>query len=151
MGRTMHEAMKIGELSRATGVQVETVRYYEKCGLLQAPARLANGYRAYRREHLERLAFVRHCRALDMPLAEIKRLLEFASASSDAQGGIDALVDEQLQRVRARVKSLKALERQLVNLRAHCDADHRSHPCGILQELVSAAKAEANLAPGNRA
>jgi len=52
--------MKIGELSQATGVDVETIRYYEKSGLLPAPARLANRYREYVASHLERLAFVRH-------------------------------------------------------------------------------------------
>ena len=69
--------MKIGELSQATGVDVETIRYYEKSGLLPAPARQANGYREYGTSHLERLAFVRHCRALDLPLAEVQRLLAF--------------------------------------------------------------------------
>ena len=147
----MQNTMKIGALSQATGVNIEAVRYYEKCGLLQAPARAANGYRAYRREHLERLAFIRQCRSLDMPLAAIKRLLALADASMEHQHGIEALLDEQLQRVRARMQSLKALERQLGALRAHCDADHHSHPCGILKELVAAAKSEAKLASARAA
>lgn len=147
----MQNTMKIGELSQAIGVNAQAVRYYEKCGLLQAPARAANGYRTYRREHLERLAFIRLCRSLDMPLAAVKRLLGLADASMDQQHGIDALVDEQLRRVRARMQSLKALERQLAALRAHCDADHHSHPCGILKELVASAKVEARLASARAA
>ncbi len=134
--------MKISELSRATGVDVETIRFYEKEGLLPAPAREANGYRAYTAAHLERLAFVRHCRALDMPLADVRGLLR----AMDGEGGgdeVDALVDAQLRRVRARLKSLRALERQLAKLRAQCDADHAHHACGILQELVAAAHGEA--------
>src|SRR5574337_680669 len=76
--------MRIAELGRATGVDIETIRYYEKAGLLPTPARTANGYRDYGPTHLERLAFVRHCRALDMPLAEVKRLLDFiAHPASD--------------------------------------------------------------------
>ena len=59
--------MQIKELARATGVDVETIRYYEKQGLLPEPARRDNGYRDYAAEHLERLSFIRHCRALDMP------------------------------------------------------------------------------------
>ena len=55
--------MKISDLGRATGVDVETIRYYEKAGLLPPPAREANGYRSYGDAHLQRLAFVRHCRA----------------------------------------------------------------------------------------
>jgi len=135
--------MKISELSRATGVDVETIRYYEKAELLPAPARAGNGYRTYGREHLERLAFVRHCRALDMPLADVKRLLDFVGGANDASGDIDALVRAQLLRVRARLKSLRALERQLSALRDTCDADHATHECGILHELVAAAHGEA--------
>jgi Cd(II)/Pb(II)-responsive transcriptional regulator len=135
--------MKISDLSRATGVDVETIRYYEKSGLLAPPAREANGYRSYGRAQLEQLAFVRHCRALDMPIADIKRLLGHAAGASDSHGQIDALIEEHLLRVRARLQSLQALERQLVALRASCDADHAAHPCGILQELVAAAHGEA--------
>ena len=105
--------MKIGELSQATGVDVETIRYYEKSGLLPAPARLANGYREYGASHLERLAFVRHCRALDLPLAEVQRLLDFVDQPGGDCGDINQLIDGQLARVRARLTSLQALERQL--------------------------------------
>lgn len=135
--------MKISDLSRATGVDVETIRYYEKAGLLPAPAREANGYRSYAQAHLERLAFVRHCRALDIPLGDVKRLLDFVGGARDERGDIDALVQAQLQRVRARLKSLRALERQLAALRDSCDADHARHECGILNELVAAAHGEA--------
>ena len=135
--------MKIGELSQATGVDVETIRYYENTGLLPAPARLANGYRAYGTSHLERLAFVRHCRALDLPLAEVQRLLNFVDQPGGDCGDIDLLIDGQLARVRARLTSLQALERQLSALRARCDSRHEVHACGILEELVSAAHGEA--------
>jgi DNA-binding transcriptional MerR regulator len=135
--------MKISDLSRATGVDVETIRYYEKSGLLPAPPREANGYRHYGPDQLERLAFVRHCRALDMPLADVKSLLDFAQGEPDTGGDIEALVEAQLKRVRARLKSLRALERQLAQLRDRCDANHAAHECGILHELVSAAHGEA--------
>lgn len=135
--------MKIGELSVSTGVDAETIRYYEKAGLLDPPARLANGYRSYGQPQLEQLAFVRHCRALDIPLADIKRLLVFADGPGSDCGDIDQLVDAQLLRVRARLESLRALERQLVALRAQCDSSHHSQGCGILAELVAAAHGEA--------
>ena len=135
--------MKIGELSQATGVDVETIRYYEKSGLLPAPARQANGYREYGTSHLERLAFVRHCRALDLPLAEVQRLLDFVDQPGGDCGYINQLIDGQLARVRARLTSLQALERQLAALRARCDSRHEAHACGILEELVSAAHGEA--------
>lgn len=135
--------MRIGELAAATGVDVETIRYYEREGLLQPPTRGANGYRAYGKSHLERLAFVRHCRALDIPLAEVRRLLEFVEHPAKDCGDIDHLIDGQLARVRARLKSMRALERQLAQLRERCDAGHASGECGILHELVAAAHGEA--------
>lgn len=135
--------MRIGELSRAVGVDVETVRYYEKAGLLPAPARQANGYRVYGSPHLERLAFIRHCRALDIPLADIRRLLEFLASPDADCGDIDHLIDSQLLRVRARLSSLKALERQLEALRCQCGERDTAQKCGILNELVAAAQGEA--------
>lgn len=135
--------MRIGELAKATGVDVETIRYYEKAGLLPAPAREGNGYRAYGVEHLERLAFVRHCRALDMPLDAVRRLLDFVARPEADCGDINELIDDQLGRVRARIDSLRALERQLSALRAQCGEPHAARECGILQELVAAAHGEA--------
>jgi len=135
--------MRISELGRATGVEIETIRYYEKIGLLPAPERLANGYRAYGHTHLERLAFIRHCRALDMSLAEVKRLLDFVSNPESDCGDVNRLIDEQRARVHARLKSLRALERQLTALRSRCESGHTAGDCGILQELVAAAHGEA--------
>lgn len=135
--------MRIGELATTTGVDVETIRYYEREGLLQPPARQPNGYRAYGKDQLERLAFIRHCRALDIPLAEVRRLIAFVERPQQDRGGIDHLIDEHLARVRARLKSMRALERQLSKLREQCDSDHAAHECGILHELVAAAHGEA--------
>lgn len=136
--------MRIGDLSKSTGVDVETIRFYEKSGLLPPPARSGNGYRDYAQDHLERLAFIRHCRALDMSLADVGLLLG-SLGSRDPQEllRVDRLVDEQLAKVRARLASMRALEAQLVALQARCDLDHGAHGCGILQELVAAAHGEA--------
>mgnify|MGYP001431441333 CR=1 FL=1 len=136
-------AMRIGQLADATGVDTETIRYYERIGILPPPARSANGYRAYGPAQLERLAFVRHCRSLDMPLEEIRRLLAFVDRPEADPAGIDRLIDEQLERVRMRLASLQALERQLARLRERCAGDHTGGECGILHELVAAAHDEA--------
>lgn len=135
--------MRIKALSDATGVDIETIRFYEKQGLLPKPARTANGYREYQAVHLERLAFVRHCRALDMPLADVRRLLMLVNAPAGDCTDVDALVKAQLTRVRARLKSMRALERQLVQLGAQCSGQHDGGECGILHELVAAAHGEA--------
>jgi len=135
--------MRIGELADATGVDVETVRFYEKSGLLPPPAREPNGYRSYGKTHLERLAFIRHCRALDMPLPEVTRLLVFLDRPASDCGDINVLIDEQIARVRARMKSMQALEKQLTSLRRQCDEPRATHECGILHDLVAAAHGEA--------
>ncbi len=135
--------MQIKALSTATGTDVETIRYYEREGLLPAPARQSNGYRDYGQSHLERLAFIRHCRALDMPLASVRQLLAALDAPESTCTDTDALVEQQLVKVRARLKSLRALEKQLLQLRAACDGKHGPGGCGILHELVAAAHGEA--------
>lgn len=134
--------MRIGELAQSTGVEVDTIRYYEKAGLLPPPPRQGNGYREYGERHIERLAFIRHCRALDMPLADIKRLLDFVAHPEADCGDINRLIDEQLERVRERLSSMQALEKQLVALRAQCGENHTAQECGILQELVAASHDE---------
>ena len=123
--------MKIGELSHATGVDTDTIRFYERTGVLPPPARQTNGYRVYGTEHIDGLSFVRHCRALDIPLADVRRLLNFTSRPDEDCADINRLVDEQIARVRARLTSLKALERQLTTLRARCSAGHQAKECGI--------------------
>lgn len=136
--------MRIGELSQATGVDIETIRFYEKSGLLPSPAREANGYRDYGQPQLERLAFIRHCRALDMSLADVSLLLAALNEGAPERlAAVDGLVDAQLAKVRARLASMKALEKQLAALRARCDSDHAHHGCGVLEELVAAAHGEA--------
>ena len=128
------------DLVHKTGLSADTIRFYEKQGLLPAPAREVNGYREYTPAHLERLAFVRHCRALDMPLADIARLLSLVNAPLAECSDVNLLVDAQLARVRARLKSMRALEKQLVQLRAQCSGKHEGDECGILHELVAAAQ-----------
>ncbi len=137
--------MRISELSRTTHVSVETIRYYEKKGLLAAPCRTSNGYRAYTSVHLEQLSFIRHCRMLDIALVEIKRLLDIEESNVKKDCDyINQLIDKHLVRVRERLNSMYELEKQLSVLRACCEKEHIvSGKCGILRELVSAFRGEA--------
>lgn len=140
--------MRIGELAAATGVEPETIRYYEREALLAPPHRQANGYRDYGKQQLERLAFIRHCRALDIPLADIRQLINFLDQPDGDCGDIDRLIHAQLVRVRARLQSMRALEQQLTELRKRCDSRHAMTECGILHELVAAAHGEACICHG---
>jgi Cd(II)/Pb(II)-responsive transcriptional regulator len=135
--------MQIKQLASATGVDIETIRFYEKQGLLPEPARKENGYRDYDTTHLERLSFIRHCRALEMPLSQVAVLLGFVDQPGVGCGDVNLLVDQQLAKVRARLESMQALEKQLLQLRARCIDGRGTHACGILTELVAAAQGEA--------
>jgi Cd(II)/Pb(II)-responsive transcriptional regulator len=135
--------VRIKEVSEATGVGIEAIRFYEREKLLPLPARSDNGYRDYGPEHVQRLSFIRHCRSLDIALADIGQLLDFMDDPTGHCEDVNQLIDAQLERVRVRLKSLKALERQLVQLRSQCAAREAGQGCAILQELVSAAYNEA--------
>ncbi len=139
----MQHQLKIGELAKRTDCLVETIRYYEREGLLSPPARSAGNFRLYGNAHMERLHFIRHCRALDMPLADVKRLLDFVAHPEADCRDIDQLIEEQLARVRERLKSMRILEKQLTTLRNQCATSYTASECGILQELVAAAHGEA--------
>ncbi|RRV09316.1 Cd(II)/Pb(II)-responsive transcriptional regulator [Pseudomonas sp. v388] len=126
--------MKIGELARLTDAQVETIRYYEREGLLPAPARTEGNYRTYTQAHVERLSFIRNCRSLDMTLEEIRSLLHLRDSPQDQCESVNALIDEHIEHVNARVASLQALQQQLLDLRRRC-GDGTADQCGILERL----------------
>ncbi|MDN3521609.1 Cd(II)/Pb(II)-responsive transcriptional regulator [Halomonas ramblicola] len=128
--------MKIGELARRTGCPVETIRYYEREGLLPEPARSAANYRLYGEPHAERLAFIRHCRALDMTLGEIRALLDCHDHPQRPCQEADALIDEHLRHVETRIAQLQALKGALISLRARCNGESAAGDCGILNELA---------------
>lgn len=140
--------MKIGALADATGTPVETIRYYEREGLLPPPARAENNYRQYRPAHVERLAFIRQCRHLDMTLDEIRALIQLREAPAPDCGEINTLLDEHIGHVAQRIRELRALEKDLKALRARCTSPHAVADCGILDGLDRAAAASP--APGPR-
>ena len=143
--------MKIGELAAATGTQVETIRFYEKAGLLPAPARTEANYRAYTASHADRLAFIRHCRCLDMTLDEIRVLLRFRDAPDGSCGEVDALLDAHIGHVVARVRELKSLEKELRRLRSQCaPGQHAGGDCGILEGLEAGAQQHDHAGGGQR-
>lgn len=127
--------MKIGELARMTGTQVETIRYYEREGLMAAPARTEGNFRIYADAHAKRLSFIRHCRSLDMTLNEIRELLRFKDAPTENCGDVNMLLDAHIGQVAARIRELRALEKQLKSLRERCREARDAARCGILKEL----------------
>ncbi len=131
----MKKTIKIGELARRAEVPVETIRYYEREGLLHKPIRSEGNYRLYTEVHRDRLSFIRHCRALDMTLDEIRKLLRVKDAPEDPCKEIDALLDAHIGHVIERIAELQRLKTQLKTLRAQCGSPRMSKDCGILTGL----------------
>lgn len=130
--------LKIGELAERTGCLVETVRYYERQGLLPAPSRSERNYRLYGDAHVERLQFIRHCRSLDMTLDEIRILLSFRDAPEENCSEVNMLLDKHIGHVADRIEELKFLQHQLQELRKMCLTSQAAKDCGILQGLANA-------------
>lgn len=128
--------MRIGDLGRRLDVAVETIRYYEREGLLPAPERTTSNYRIYRQSQAERLRFIVNCRSLDMTLDEIRQLLVFHDQPLRDCGEVAYLLDAHIGHVSQRITELNRLERQLRTLRKACERNRPSGSCGILRSLV---------------
>jgi len=131
----MRQHLKIGELANRSGCIVETVRFYEKEGLLPAPTRTAGNYRIYTEVHVERLSFIRHCRSLDMTLGEIRSLLTFQDAPESNCGEVNQVLDKHITHVAQRIVDLQGLQKQLKELRSLCTITKATKDCKILQGL----------------
>ncbi|AVL71875.1 HTH-type transcriptional regulator ZntR [Oligella urethralis] len=128
--------MKIGELSKLANCPVETIRYYEREGLLpEAPRNLHNNYREYQQKHLERLIFIRRCRTLEMSQDEIRKLLVARVEPNASCASVNALIDRHLVDVNQRIKELSALAEELAHIRSQCGEARAARDCGILHEL----------------
>jgi MerR family transcriptional regulator, mercuric resistance operon regulatory protein len=112
----------IGILSRRTGTNIETIRYYERAGLLPLPARSAGGYRLYGTTHLKRLNFVRRARALGFSLAEVRKLLRLADQKRRPCAEVRVVAEIHLEDVKAKVADLRRMERVLKETVARCKA-----------------------------
>ena len=144
--------MRIGEVAQATGTSIETIRYYEREGLLPAPARSEGNYRIYEAAHVDRLLFIRHCRRLDMTQDEIRVLLRFKDAPQENCGEVDAVIDHHIEHVAARIAELEALQKHLQDMRAQCQhAQGASADCGLLQELTASSKRGSEVPHGDAA
>src|SRR5580704_19619749 len=133
----MNNSLKIGEVAKRAGCLVETIRYYEREGLLLEPARSEGNYRLYTDIHVKRLQFIRHCRVLDMTLEEIQNLLRFRDAPDENCSEVNALLDEHIEHVSNRIKDLRFLQKDLRRLRSLCERAQAAKDCRILQSLAS--------------
>lgn len=133
--------MKIGELAKRCGCSVQTIRYYEREGLLSSASRSEGNFRLYDKQAKERLMLVKRCRSLDLTLVEVKQLLTLTQEPDSACDEVNQIVDQHIQRVVDRIAELQVLRNQLIGLRGSCAENRTVEQCGIIREL----KAETNV------
>lgn len=127
--------MKIGEFAGRAGVAIDTVRYYEKQGVLPPPVRRASGYRSYAEEDVARLRFVRRAKALGFTLDEIRGLLDLSDRREDDMGGLKAAATAKLADVEARIEELSRIRDGLHTLVDACPGHGALQQCPILHAL----------------
>ena len=126
----MSTLFSIGTLSSATGCKVETIRYYEKIGLMPEPARSEGGQRRYHRNHRERLQFIRHSRELGFTLEDIRELLTM----SEQHGCADDIARRHRDAVQNRISALTALRNELDRMIGECEKGHPGE-CRVIEVL----------------
>lgn len=135
MAEDGEQGLRIGALSRRTGCQVDTIRYYERAGLLPAPARTPSRYRVYTLDHLKRLTFIRRARDLGFTLAEVRTLLTLADRRRRSCADAREIGLQHLHDVRRKIGALKAMERVLREMVARC-ADGTLPDCPLIEALA---------------
>lgn len=129
------DQLPIGALSAATGVNIETIRYYEKIGLIPAPPRTEGRQRVYDVSHLRRLTFIRRGRELGFSLDQVRELLGLVRGRDLTCANIKAMTDAHVADIRRKVRDLKKLERVLAELAAKCTSVDVPD-CPILEALA---------------
>lgn len=129
--------MNIGALATAVGVGRETIRFYERRGLIPDPPRSRAGYREYPSETVRRVRFIRRAQELGFTLSEISELLELRIADASACGQVERNARAKLDQVESKIVDLNRIGGSLRSLVARCEAREPTGECPILEELES--------------
>jgi len=127
--------MKIGEVAGAAGVNVQTVRYYERRGLLTEPPRTPSGYRNYGSEAVDRIRFIQRAQGLGFTLKETEELLELRVDEPERCPAVEARAAEKLEEVQGKIRELRQMESVLRKLLAACRLGSRTTECPILEAI----------------
>lgn len=138
---TTSRALQIGELSRKTGVNIETIRYYERIGVMPKPARTKGGHRAYNDNQLKRLTFIKRSRELGFSLNEIRALLDLVDTGTYTCSEVHGKTIEHLANVKRKIADLRRMEQVLKQTAAECRRGDVPD-CPILNALFDAQKKE---------
>lgn len=129
------ERLGIGHLARATGTKVETIRYYERVGLLPSPPRTAGNYRSYTRDHLGRLSFIRRARDLGFSIEQVNALLGLADQRDRSCEAVDVIARQHLAEVERKLADLAALRHELTALLEQCQHGTVAE-CRVIETLA---------------
>ncbi|QDU38799.1 Mercuric resistance operon regulatory protein [Maioricimonas rarisocia] len=125
----------IGQVARQAGVGVETVRFYERKGLLEKPARRASGYREFDEAVVDRIRFIRRAKELGFTLKEIKELLELRLSPATTCADVRSRAETKIVDIESRIQSLERMKHALVRLTRACSGRGRTTACPILEAL----------------
>ena len=128
------EELSIGHLAKATDTKVETIRYYERVGLLPAPGRTAGNYRVYSDTHFHRLSFIRRARHLGFSIEQVRALLGLSDQRDRPCEAVDAIAREHLAEVDRKIADLQALRRELDSIISQCGCG-TIDDCRIIEAL----------------
>jgi DNA-binding transcriptional MerR regulator len=127
--------MQIKAVAKALGLSPEAIRYFEREGLAEPPARAGNGYRSYGAAELERLAFIANCRSLEMSHEEIRELLEAERNPKTECETVARVVQHHMAHVRARIAVLRGLLKALQSLEDSCSHEGEMKACDVMRAL----------------
>jgi MerR family mercuric resistance operon transcriptional regulator len=140
------DVLSIGKLSQQSGVNIETIRYYEKIGVMPAPGRSTGGFRVYEPDHLKRVSFVRRSRQLGFSLDEIRNLLRLVDGHGHTCAEVHALMLSHLAEIRRKIRDLRRLQRAMAEMAARCSGDSVPE-CPIVDALFDAPAASRHRYP----
>lgn len=129
------KAQTIGQASKATGIKVPTIRFYEQEGLLKVPPRTASGRRLYSDDDVQRLTFIRHARTLGFEIADIRSLLDLADHPDRPCDQADEIAARHLEAVESRLRQLEALKAELSRIVTLCGGGVAGQ-CRVIEALI---------------
>lgn len=128
------ETLTTGQVAEQAGVNIHTVRYYEKRGLLPKPPRTSSGYRKYAPEHVSHIRFIKRAQDLGFTLEEINELLSMR-ADPDSGSEVRAKTEEKVQEIDEKIRDLQRIREKLVELAAACEHHGSPDSCRVLHAL----------------
>lgn len=129
--------LKIGEVAERGGVNLQTIRYYEREKLLPEPPRLASGYRVYPEQTVRRVRFIKRAQEIGFTLAEIRELLSLRIDRHRTRADVRALADGKITDIEEKIRTLQAMKSALIHLTDKCSGQGPASDCPILESIDS--------------